>query len=91
MKSIGISEAKTELSEICEAAAESGEPVTVTGRGRPLVRIGPIPAEPASIIERREAYLAEYGPDEDEDDTDFEVPRRSREVMDFATEDWTTL
>ena len=87
MRSIGIFEAKTKLSEICEAVAESGEPVTVTRRGQPLVRIGPIPVEPASIIERREAYLAEHGPDEDEDDTDFEVPRRSREVMDFAIED----
>ena len=45
MKSVGLFEAKTRLSEICEQVSKTGEAVTVTRRGKPLVRIDPIPDE----------------------------------------------
>ncbi len=56
MKSVGLFEAKTKLSEICSQVAAGGGPVVVTRRGKPLVRIEPIPAsraKPASVWDRR--------------------------------------
>ena len=87
MKTVGIFEAKTKLSEICETVAGSGEACVVTKRGRPLVRIEPIREEPSSIMARRAAYMAEYGHAEPDDEVDFEVPERSREVRSFEVGD----
>jgi len=42
MKTIGMFEAKAKLSEICQRVASTGEPVLVTRRGVPLVRIDPV-------------------------------------------------
>lgn len=42
MKRLGVFEAKAKLSEICELVHRSREPVIVTRRGVPLVRIEPI-------------------------------------------------
>ncbi len=39
MEEIGIFEAKTKLSSICERVARTGTPVTVCKRGKPLVVI----------------------------------------------------
>ena len=44
MKTIGIFEAKTKLSVICDEIARTGEPVVVSRRGKPLVTIAPPPA-----------------------------------------------
>ncbi|MCH7226135.1 type II toxin-antitoxin system Phd/YefM family antitoxin [Haloferula sp. A504] len=41
MESIGIFEAKTKLSSICERVARTGAPVLVCRRGKPLVVISP--------------------------------------------------
>ena len=83
MKRIGIFEAKTRLSEVCEAVAASGESLTVTKRGKPLVRIEPCREEPLTIVERRAAYLAKYGDQEGDDSVDFEAPGRSQESRHF--------
>ena len=83
MKRIGIFEAKTKLSEVCEAVAASGEPLTVTKRGKPLVRIEPCREESLTIVDRRAAYLAKYRGREGDDPVDFEVPERSRETRHF--------
>lgn len=45
MKSIGMFEAKAKLSEICAQVRRDREPVIVTRRGVPLVRIEPIEDE----------------------------------------------
>lgn len=42
MKNIGLFEAKTKLSEICDQVMKQKEPVLITRRGKPLVRIDPI-------------------------------------------------
>ena len=42
MKTVGIFEAKAKLSEICMQVSRDHEPVIVTRRGVPLVRIEPI-------------------------------------------------
>ena len=80
-KTIGLFEAKTKLSEICERVAETRQAVTVTRRGKPLVRILPVDEPPPSVWERREAYLKRHQ-DETDDIEDFEVPH-SREVSRF--------
>ena len=59
MKAIGLFEAKTRLSEICDSVESSGEGVVVTRRGKPWVRIEPIRRERATTVqERREAWLS---------------------------------
>lgn len=95
MKTIGIFEAKTKLSDICAQVAATGEPVLVTRRGHPMVRIDPIPEHLPTIRERRDAYLAEYEVGDMKDAMDFELPARSKEPADFdlgipgvALENW---
>ncbi len=73
---MGIFEAKTRLSELCDEVARSGQSVVVTRRGKPLVRIDPVKAEPFSVWEDRAEYIAERGPIRE----DFDVPPRSREL-----------
>ena len=86
MKTIGIFEAKTRLSEICEEVARTHTPVTVTRRGNPLVRIDPLDEKPMTIRERRAVYAAGPGKREKADSRDFEPPTRSRETSDFDME-----
>lgn len=76
MKSIGMFEAKTRLSEICDEVARTGRSVVVTRRGKPLVRIDPLVAERFSVWEAREEYVAEQGRLRDE----FEIPARSEDL-----------
>ncbi len=64
MKAIGLFEAKTRFSEICEQVAANGEPILVTRRGKPLVKIQPIPASksrPSSVWDRRAQYERKHG------------------------------
>ena len=87
MKTIGIFDAKTRLSEICEEVAETHEAVTITKRGKPLVRIDPVEAAVQTIRERREVYMAAHGATEGPAGSDFEPAVRSTEVSDFGIED----
>ena len=78
MRTIGLFEAKTKFSELCERVADQGEPVIVTRRGRPLVRIEPCRpghAEP-SVWERRAAHVRKYGRISE----GFELPDRERQT-----------
>lgn len=86
MKTLGIFEAKTKLSQICEEVAETRESVTVTKRGKPLVRIDPIESERMTIRERRAVYDAENRR-EPTDGEDFTPPPRSDEVSAFRMEE----
>ena len=64
MNSIGLFEAKTKLSEICDAVATNGKAVTVTRRGKPLVTIEPIPPGkngPRSVWAVRAEYERKHG------------------------------
>lgn len=88
MKTCGIFEAKTKLSEICEEVAKTGLPVTITRRGLALVRIDPIQETPRlALRERMAAYLCKHGADETDDPTDFEPAPRSRERTSFRIEE----
>lgn len=53
---IGIFEAKNKLSELADTVARSGIPITITRRGKPLVRM--TPAEPSHSVEEVSAALA---------------------------------
>ena len=83
MKSVGIFEAKTRLAELCATVASSGEPLTVTRRGKPLVRIEPIVEGVMTIRERRAAYVTRHGRSERPDRVDFTPPVRSRKTTNF--------
>lgn len=83
MKTLGIFEVKTKLSRICETVAKTREPVLITVRGTPLVRIDPIESSPLSIKERRAIYMTKYGGEEKDDTEDFSPAPRSRERIDF--------
>jgi prevent-host-death family protein len=84
METIGLFETKTRLSQICDTVARSRQPVTVTRRGQPLVRIVPIDSASPTIGERRRAYMARHGRDESEDGADFEPAPRSRQVVRYT-------
>ena len=78
MRAIGLFEAKTKFSELCERVASRGEPVVVTRRGKPLVRIEPCEASPAggSVWDRREAFVREHGKVAE----DFELAPREKQT-----------
>ena len=42
MKAIGIFEVKTKISELCETVKETCEPILITKRGIPMVKIIPL-------------------------------------------------
>ena len=80
MKHIGLFEAKTKLSEICDRVVTSGEPVTVTRRGKPLVRIEPVREVKPTLRERRATYFTQHPEDSPSQGPEFEVQPRSTEL-----------
>ena len=83
---IGLFEAKTRFSEICERVASEHVGVTITRRGAPLVRIEPIQEPALTIRERRAAYMAGPGVAESNDEADFQPAARSRERVTYRIE-----
>ena len=78
MNTLGIYEAKTKLSEICERVAQTGEPVVVTRRGVPLVQIRPVGSVDgtgSTVWELRDRFVEEHG----DLDVDLELPPRTVE------------
>ena len=64
MTTIGLFEAKTKLSELCERVARRREPLIITRRGRPLVRIEPVsPGKgmSSSVWDSRDAWEKKHG------------------------------
>jgi prevent-host-death family protein len=49
-RSIGAAAFKAECLKVINEVAKSGEPVTITNRGRPVVEVRPVPAPRRSII-----------------------------------------
>ncbi len=73
MKNIGLFEAKTKLSEICEQVMKNKEPVLITKRGKPLVRIDPVENESSSVWDLSNKFRKTNK----NMDVDFELPERS--------------
>lgn len=80
MKYVGLFEAKTKLSELCAHVAEHGESVVVTRRGQPWVKIEPLGAPAATIMERRALYMAEHEPHGPGGEKEFQVPARAKDL-----------
>jgi len=79
MNVIGLFEAKTKFSEICERVAAKGEAVLVTRRGRPLVKIEPISdseSTATSVWDRRAQYDKKHGRSTE----DFTLPARAKQI-----------
>ena len=86
MTTIGLFEAKTKLSELCEQVAKRREAVVITRRGRPLVRIEPVrPGKGmnSSVWDSRDAWEKKHGFLRD----DLEVPGRARQKWRNPLED----
>jgi len=78
METIGIFEVKAKISQICERVKQTGEPVLVTKRGVPLVRIDPVNNDDANgskVWQVREKYIKEYGGFDEE----IDLPERDVE------------
>ena len=76
MKTVGLFEAKTKLSELCQEVAATGEPCTITRWGEPLVRLEAVHdprATRESVWTKRERHLREHGTLAPEE-ADFELP-----------------
>jgi prevent-host-death family protein len=72
---IGLFEAKTKFSEICNQVAAKGIAVVVTRRGKPLVRIEPIRSasgKPKGVWDFRAEHEMTHGPLTEE----FALPER---------------
>lgn len=54
---VGMFDAKTRFSEIVEQVTSTGQPVTITNRGRPTVEIVPCRESPSGHLCREEAFL----------------------------------
>jgi prevent-host-death family protein len=87
MKKLGLFEAKTKFSEVCDEVARTGQSVTVTRRGKPLVRIDPVEESTMTMRERRDEYMSRHAEQEQPDRKDFEPPKRSREMGRFTVEE----
>jgi prevent-host-death family protein len=85
-KQVGLFEAKTKLSEICAAVQKTGEAVTITKRGQPIVVISPVSTEVPSLRDRLEQYRAQFAESEAEEE-EFVLPPRSREFRDFQLDE----
>ena len=78
METVGIFEAKTKLSQICKRVAQTKEPVLITERGIPLVKIDPIinkENNKSDIWKIRKDFIQKNGQFEQ----DLDLPIRSKE------------
>ena len=78
METIGIFEAKTRFSELCEKVFKTKESILITRRGVPIVKIDPVTyadSEKSDIWMAREKFLNKYG----QLDQDLEIPERTTE------------
>lgn len=78
MKTHGLFDTKNRLSEICDQVARTGEPCTVTRRGKPLVKIVPVNDLEGSVWDSVEESQARYGPLTEELELSRRDPSRNR-------------
>lgn len=85
LRTVGIFEAKTRLSEICAEVVESGDTVVISKRGEPMVQVRPVRSQSSTasgageaegILDCLKNCLSRFGPLEEE----FEIPNWPSEV-----------
>jgi prevent-host-death family protein len=90
MKIVGVFEAKTKLSELCEEVVRTGETVIISRRGRPLVQIAPLPEldrdESESVWDTVRKLDKEF--ENEPDGPDFEPPPRHTAARDPLANYW---
>lgn len=81
MKSVGLFEAKTRLSELCsEVARGQQSEILITNRGVPYVKLVSLETKSSQTLrERISAYREQHPEDPLSDEKDFELPKRSRD------------
>lgn len=74
MNTVGLFEAKTKLSELCQRVLSTGESLRITRRGKTIAILSPPAAtgEAASVWDRRRLFEREHGRSTE----DFEIPVR---------------
>jgi prevent-host-death family protein len=74
MKTVGLFEAKAKLSRICSMVESRRQPVLVTRRGRPIVRITPLTKpKRKSVWDTARQHRSKHPPEED-----FTPPARAK-------------
>ena len=56
MEEVGIFDAKTRFSELVERVNQTGQPITVTNRGKPVAEIAPTRKPLVGSMTREEAF-----------------------------------
>jgi len=56
MEEVGIFDAKTRFSELVERVNQTGQPITVTNRGKPVAEIAPTRKSRTGRMTREEAF-----------------------------------
>ncbi len=56
MEEVGIFDAKTRFSELVERVNQTGQPITVTNRGKPVAEIAPMRKSRIGRMTREEAF-----------------------------------
>jgi prevent-host-death family protein len=81
MNTIGIFEAETKFAQLCEQVYHTQEPVLITKKGVPFVRIEPITSysqQPSTVWKSREAFIEHCG----ELSPEYELPARETSLQD---------
>ena len=67
MRSVGVLEAKTNLSALLDEVETTGEAIVITRHGKAVARLSPAPVTPApgalSVAERARAFRDKQAPD----------------------------
>lgn len=96
MKTVGLFEAKTKLSEICKKVESGQETFLITNRGKAVAKLVPITPEPeesasessrfkSTVWRLREEYIKKFGALTDDFELEPRKPWPHREY--FADED----
>ena len=88
-KTIGIFEAKTHFSQLCDQVCQSGQPLVVERRGKALIMISPVDPihrqEGPDILSAWQRWTEEH-PSEDPDFPDVCSLRSNKDALQFDGE-----
>ena len=71
MKTIGIFEAKTHFTALCDEVVRTGQPTMVSKRGKPLVLVTPVPSSLATSREGIHSAWRRWQKEHGEGEGDF--------------------
>jgi antitoxin (DNA-binding transcriptional repressor) of toxin-antitoxin stability system len=81
MKTMGVFEAKTRFTALCDEVIRTGQPMMVSKRGKPLVLVAPVPSEKGAdregILSAWNRWEKSHPHGDDEPDFPDVIPMRS--------------